>query len=86
VICTIIPSKKGLKLSFYKGTELADPGAILAGTGKITRYVEISSHEQIESSTLKNLIACALNVYKRRMTVLSCKKVNASLQLPSKFK
>lgn len=25
MICTIIPSKKGLKLGFYKGIELRDP-------------------------------------------------------------
>src|ERR1043165_1477369 len=53
MICTIIPSKKGLKLGFYKGVDLPDPDKLLQGTGKISRYVEIRSVEQIKSSALK---------------------------------
>lgn len=69
LICTIIPSKKGLKLGFNRGTELPDPGKLLEGTGKISRYVEIRSSEQISSPALKKLIENALTAYKRRMTV-----------------
>ncbi len=43
MICTIIPSKKGLKLGFYKGADLPDPDNLLEGTGKISRYVNIKS-------------------------------------------
>ena len=68
LICTIIPSKKGLKLGFYKGTELPDPGNLLRGTGKISRYVEIDAAEQIQSSTLKNLMSSALMAYHQRIT------------------
>ncbi|MFN2439950.1 MAG: DUF1801 domain-containing protein [Chitinophagaceae bacterium] len=68
MICTVIPSKKGLKLGFYKGTELPDPDNLLNGTGKISRYVEIESEKQIKSSALKNLIASALAAYKQRGT------------------
>lgn len=68
MICTIIPSKKGLKLGFYKGTDLPDPGKLLKGTGKISRYVEISSVPQIRSEEIKNLLAAALAAYKKRLT------------------
>lgn len=69
LICTIIPSKKGLKLGFNRGTELPDPGKLLEGTGKISRYVEIRTSEQISSPALKKLIESALTAYKKRMTV-----------------
>jgi hypothetical protein len=68
MICTIIPSKKGLKLGFYKGIGLPDPDNLLKGTGKISRYVDIKSTQQIKSSALKKLIVSALAAYKQQMT------------------
>jgi len=67
MVCTIIPSKKGLKLGFYKGVDLPDPGKLLEGTGKISRYVEIRSAGQIRSPALKKLIESALAAYEKRM-------------------
>lgn len=67
LICTLIPSKKGLKLGFNRGPELPDPEGILKGTGKISRYVEIKSEKQINSPALKNLLAEALAAYQQRM-------------------
>src|SRR5260221_9621279 len=46
LICMIIPSKKGLKLGFNRGVDLPDPQGLLEGTGKISRYVEISTDKQ----------------------------------------
>jgi len=69
MICTIIPSKKGLKLGFYKGTELPDPDHLLEGKGKISRYVDIKSTEQIKSSSLRNLIKSALAAYRQRINL-----------------
>ncbi|TMI97260.1 MAG: DUF1801 domain-containing protein [Bacteroidetes bacterium] len=67
MICTIIPSKKGLKLGFYKGVDLPDPTNLLEGTGKLSRYIEIRSDEQIKSPALKKLIESALDAYKKRI-------------------
>jgi hypothetical protein len=67
LICIIIPSKKGLKLGFNRGTELQDPHGLLQGTGKISRYVEIKSEKEIKSAALKKLLASALKAYKVRM-------------------
>ena len=67
MICTIIPSKKGVKLGFYKGADLPDPDNLLEGTGKISRYVVIKSIEQVRSGSLKNLIKSALTAYRQRM-------------------
>lgn len=67
LICTIIPSKKGIKLGFNRGVYLPDPDKLLEGTGKISRYVEISSAQQINSPAVKKLIASALPAYMQRM-------------------
>jgi hypothetical protein len=67
MICTIIPSKKGLKLGFNRGIDLPDPDKLLEGTGKISRYVEIKESGQIKSPALKNLIKAGLEAYKERM-------------------
>ena len=67
MICTIIPSKKGLKLGLYKGNELPDPSGMLEGTGKISRYVQIKSAKQIHSAPLKKLMSSALKAYQRRI-------------------
>src|SRR5436190_24266072 len=64
LICTVIPSKKGLKLGFNKGVDLPDPRNLLKGTGKISRYIEIFSEEEIKSPALKKLLADALTLYK----------------------
>ena len=66
LICTIIPSKKGLKLGFNRGKDLPDPDRLLEGTGKISRYVEIKSAGQIQSPALKKLIENALAAYRQR--------------------
>jgi len=65
LICVIIPSKKGLKLGFNRGVEIDDPDNLLEGTGKISRYVQIKSSEQIKSLSLKKLLANAITVYKQ---------------------
>jgi len=67
MICTIIPSKKGLKLGFYKGVDLPDPTHILQGTGKISRYVEIKSAEQVHANDIRQLLEKGLEAYRLRV-------------------
>ncbi len=69
MICTIIPSKKGLKLGFYKGNELPDPDGLLEGKGKISRYVEIKAEKMIASLALKKLIVAGYKAYQERMKI-----------------
>jgi hypothetical protein len=68
MICVIIPSKKEIKLSFYKGIELNDPHKILEGTAKFSRYIKIKSEEQINSAAIKQLLKNALAACKARVT------------------
>ena len=65
-VCVIIPSKKGIKLGFYKGSELHDPEKLLTGSGKVHRYVEIKSEKDLGKRALKQLIKEALNAWKSR--------------------
>jgi hypothetical protein len=67
MICTIIPSKKGLKLGFNRGVDLPDPQHVLQGTGKISRYVEIKPGEAINLAAVKALLKTALAAYRQRI-------------------
>jgi hypothetical protein len=66
MVCTLIPSKKGLKLGFYKGADLPDPENLLDGNGKISRYVEIKKQEDIKTNALTTLLKEAFKAYKIR--------------------
>ena len=67
VICTIIPSKKGIKLGFNKGASLPDPEQKLTGTGKVHKYVEIKTEEDISSLWLQSLMHEAIIAWKKRI-------------------
>lgn len=67
MICTLIPSKKGLKLGFYKGVDLPDPENLLEGTGKISRYIDIKKLEDIKEEAIKTLLEEAYKAYLIRM-------------------
>jgi hypothetical protein len=66
LICTIMLSKKGVKLGFCKGGELPDPHHLLSGSGKIHRYVEIESEKVIRSYELRELLDNVVEAYRRR--------------------
>ena len=70
LICTIIPSKKGIKLGFYKGSELPDPKQLLTGSGKVHRYVEIKSENHVTDPAVKKLLDEALKAYHKRLKAI----------------
>lgn len=65
-IYVMIFSKKGLKLGFYKGTELPDPAKLLKGSGKVHKHAEIKSVSDIKSGDFKKLLLSAIKAYKER--------------------
>ena len=65
-ICTVILSQKGIKIGFYKGTELPDPKELLQGSGKVHKYVQINKTEDLKNPALKTLLKAALKAYKAR--------------------
>jgi hypothetical protein len=66
LVCTLILSKKGVKLGFYRGAGLPDPHGLLAGSGKVHRYVEIASPEVAGDPRLEELIRAAAAAYRAR--------------------
>lgn len=66
MVCTLTPSKKGLKFGFYKGVDLPDPDKLLQGDGKLSRYVEIKTQDDIKIKPLTTLLKEALKAYKIR--------------------
>ena len=66
-ICVMILSKTGIKLGFYKGTELPDPAKLFKGSGKVHKHVEIKTVSDIKSADFKELLLAALKGYKERM-------------------
>lgn len=66
MVCTLIPSKRGLKLGFYKGAELPDPEKLLKGSGKISRYVEINAQADLRINAFTTLLQAAYQAYRIR--------------------
>lgn len=66
-LCTIIPSQKGVRLGFYKGSELPDPHGLLAGAGKVHRSLVLPMEGALADPRLNGLLAAALQAYHERM-------------------
>jgi Domain of unknown function (DU1801) len=66
LICTIIPSKKGMKFGFYKGSELPDAAKLLTGSGKVHKFAEINSAKDIANPALKKLLSEAIKAHQNR--------------------
>lgn len=66
IVCTIILSKKGVKLGFWKGVELEDPDRLLKGAGKVHLHAEIKELRDIQNKALVLLIQHAGAAYKAR--------------------
>jgi hypothetical protein len=71
LICTIIPSKKGIKLGFNRGNELPDPTHLLEGSGKVHKYVVIKSVTGINNPRLLDLLKEAIKAYNKRIAIRS---------------
>jgi hypothetical protein len=59
LVCTIIPSKKGVKLGIVNGAELSDPHHLMEGAGKRHRYVQFTTRSDLERPGLKELVTAA---------------------------
>ena len=59
LVCTIIPSKSGVKLGIARGAELPDPNGLLEGSGKRHRYVQFTTPADLGRSGIDRLILAA---------------------------
>jgi hypothetical protein len=67
MICTMILSKKEIKLGFNRGSELPDPENLLTGNGKVHKYVVIKTSADVKNKALKKLLAEGMKAWKERI-------------------
>jgi len=66
LICTINPSKKGVKLGIAHGAELEDPQGLLEGAGNRHRYVALAEVTDVRRPGLELLLDAAFDAWKAR--------------------
>jgi len=66
LICTIMPSKIGVKLGIARGANLLDPKQLLEGSGKIHRHVNFKDLRDLRKPGIKPLLKAAVAAWKRR--------------------
>lgn len=66
LVCTIIPSKKGVKLGIVDGADLADPHQLMEGAGKRHRYIQFNTQSDLQRAGVTPLIQAAKEAAKSR--------------------
>jgi hypothetical protein len=66
LICALTPYSDHVKLMFSMGSQLSDPTGILKGSNKHTRFVEISSTDEVKHPALRSLLRSALRLMEER--------------------
>src|SRR5437879_10286373 len=56
LVCTIIPSKKGVKLGIVGGAKMPDSRGLLEGAGKQHRYVSFTQPSDLERAGIHDLL------------------------------
>ena len=66
LICTLIPSKTGVKLGVARGAEMSDPDGLLEGAGKRHRHVVVRSASDPDPAAIARLLRTALGNWRAR--------------------
>jgi len=66
LVCTLIPSKGGVKLGLANGASLSDPQHLLAGEGKVHRHVNFKSLADVRRPGVRALLRAALAAQQSR--------------------
>lgn len=64
MICTIIPSQKGVKLGIVNGAELPDPKQLLAGAGKRHRHLAFAAASEVKTSVIAPFVKARVRAWK----------------------
>src|SRR5262249_47632656 len=59
--------KAHVNVGFFRGADIADPHALLEGTGKFMRHVKVSPARRLDATALSRLIAAAYADMKARV-------------------
>src|SRR5262245_51093415 len=65
ILCTIILSRKGVKLGIVGGSLLPDPRGLMQGEGTLHRYVVLKTKADLRRPGMKPLLTTALATWKR---------------------
>ena len=68
-IATLILSQKGVKIGIVGGATLADPAGLLAGSGKVHRYVAIAEQSDLKRPELTRLLESASSKWKKERRI-----------------
>jgi hypothetical protein len=68
MICTLMLSRSGVKLGLVRGSELADPHRLLAGRGKVHRYIALTAIDDLKRAGVSELIAAGYAAWRKRQT------------------
>ena len=66
MICSIIPSRKGVKLGLARGASLPDPHGLLAGAGKVHRHIPFDSLSDVKRASVKAMLKSCYKAWKMR--------------------
>ena len=66
VVATLILSKGGVKIGIPYGATLEDPDGLLEGSGKVHRYILITSQSALSRPGVNRLLASNLRAWKQR--------------------
>src|SRR5687768_12942949 len=66
MICTIILSKKGIKIGLNKGSGLKDPTGLLEGSGKVHKYIQINEIKDLKNPVINDLLKEVLKAWRLR--------------------
>ena len=65
-VCTLIMSRKGVKLGIPYGATIPDPKQLMRGAGKVHRHVELKTIADLNQPGLKPLVKATLAAWKDR--------------------
>ncbi len=66
MVCTLILSKTGVKIGLVRGSELDDPHGLLAGSGKVHRYIQMKSAADLRRPGVSALIKATYAAWRKR--------------------
>jgi hypothetical protein len=66
LLCTLILSRRGVKLGIVRGASLTDPMRLLTGRGKVHRHVPLNGVKDVKQPGLRPLLREALSAWRVR--------------------
>lgn len=67
VVFTLIPSRSGVKLGFYRGRQLPDPAGLMQGSGKVHSNLPLISG-RLQAPEVQALLRSAMQYAHERIT------------------